>query len=536
MIKKKNKKTLKRRMQRAMSLSTLITVLFLSGVIIYLVIFGTKYLAAYQAEAVGNMIQKEINSGDILKILNIDSLEELEDNNTDIQIWIDGISRRTLLNDFAMYDSKYNSVCITIELNDKIIYSNDDSESALMVFYQDAEVEKQIYDENGTEIGTIKVMMNPNFIMGFLGPVLGVIIVLSIIVLLISRLISIFLIIPIINPVNKLIKKVRAIAEGDIETAVDTQLTLKKPLREIEFLVDSTNTIMNKLSGYNEILEKQNETLENQNIELEAQNNELIESKLQIQKTQAQLIQSEKMASVGLLTAAITHEINTPIGAINSNVQLEKMILAEMMNLLKDEQDETLKAMLEQIAGFNEVNLMACSRIVEIIRSLKSFSRLDQAEFQEANINEGIQSVLVLTNNLLKNRITIHEEYGELPLVRCFPGQLNQVFMNLIVNAAQAIEGQGDIFINTRISGENVMITIRDTGTGIKKENITKLFEPGFTTKGVGVGLGLGLYISYNIIQNHDGVITVNSEEGKGSEFIIKIPISSDYNRRSVEN
>jgi signal transduction histidine kinase len=234
------------------------------------------------------------------------------------------------------------------------------------------------------------------------------------------------------------------------------------------------------------------------------------------------------MASVGLLTAAITHEINTPMGAINSNVQIEDMLLNELMANPAVQSNEELNAMLGQLNEANGVNLTACSRIIEIIKSLKTISRLDQADFQEADINEGIRSVLVLTNNLLKRRITVHEDFGSIPPVKCFPGQLNQVFMNIIVNASQAIEGEGEIFIRTYQKDRDIYISIRDTGTGIREENLTKIFDPGFTTKGIGVGLGLGLYISYNIIQNHKGEISVSSEYGKGAEFTIRIPMDND--------
>ncbi len=225
--------------------------------------------------------------------------------------------------------------------------------------------------------------------------------------------------------------------------------------------------------------------------------------------------------------AAITHEINTPIGAINSNAQLEEMILGVLLNHPAVEQNDELIIMFSQLKEANDVNLMACSRIIEIIKSLKSFSRLDQADFQEADINEGIRSVLVLTNNLLKRRVTVHEDYAAIPWVKCYPGQLNQVIMNIIVNASQAIEGEGDIFIKTYQQNRDIYISIKDTGIGINEENISKIFDPGFTTKGVGIGLGLGLYISYNIVQNHNGEISVISEPSNGSEFIIRIPMDN---------
>jgi len=471
----------------------------------------SKGFAAYQAEDISYTIQKEINSGSAIKSLGISSIDEIHKNNPKIKRWIDGLNKSTILDEFIPYTRDANNIYIRIEVNDQLVYSNEEREiKELSGFYKDTEAIKPILDSNNNQIGKIKVRVNPHVLLGILLPIFIMIILLSMIALIIAKILSMFLVIPIINPLTQLEKKVKAIAEGDQETAANTKLILKRPLREIESLADSTNGIMKKLNGYN--------------AELEAQNDELMASKLQIQKQQSQLVQSEKMASVGQLTAAITHEINTPIGAINSNVQLGDMLLNELINHSSAQIDDELSSMLSQLKEVNDVNLVACSRIIEIIKSLKSFSRLDQAEFQEASINEGIKSVLVLTNYLLKGRITVHEEIGDIPPIKCFPGQLNQVFMNIIVNAAQAIEGEGEIFISTYQRERYINITIKDTGTGIKEENISKLFDPGFTTKGVGVGLGLGLYISYNIIQNHKGEISVVSTLGKGTEFIIKIP------------
>jgi signal transduction histidine kinase len=529
MKKKRNMRTLKKRIRRVIDLSTLITVLFLSGVIIYLILVISKSFAASQAEIVSYSIQQEINSGSIYKPLGISKIDEIDNNNPKTRMWLEDLNRRARIDEFIPFASDVNKMYIRIEIKDKFTYSNEaEGSEELSDFYKDTQSVKPILDSNNNEIGSITVRVNPEYLLGIVIPLLMAIIFISFLALIISSILSRFLVIPIITPLKQLETKVKAIAEGDQETAVNTQIILKKPLREIESLADSTNGIMKKLKGYNELLENQKDALENQNSELEAQNEELIESKLEIQKQQAQLVQSEKMASVGLLTAAITHEINTPIGAINSNVQIQDMLLNELVNNSNVKSNEELSLMLGQLKEANDVNLMACSRIIEIIKSLKSFSRLDQADFQEANINEGIKSVLVLTNNLLKRRITVHGEFGDIPLVRCFPGQLNQVLMNIIVNASQAIEGEGDIFIKTYNKEGYIYISIKDTGAGIKEENITKLFDPGFTTKGVGVGLGLGLYISYNIIQKHKGEISVVSELGKGAEFIVKIPIDND--------
>jgi signal transduction histidine kinase len=495
-----------------------------------MILFASKVFAEYEAQTVCKEIQEKINSGEADEYLDIDRIDELKKDNLLTEIWINGIVKNSIVNDVSVMKAVTSKIFVQIEINNVIVYSNFESNiNEFSDFYSDTGVQKPIMgNSHFNVIGTVTVRVNPNVILPIVGIILIMILILSIIALILEELFGLFLIIPIIYPINQLDKKMKAIAKGDQETALNTHLVLKKPLKEIESLADSTNEIMNKLHGYNELLENQKETLENQNAELEVQNDELMKSKQQIEQQQAQLIQSEKMASVGLLTAAITHEINTPIGAINSNAQMSDMMLSALAENPTVQSEEELHAMLQQLKEVNNVNLMACSRIIEIIKSLKSFSRLDQAEFQEADINEGIKSVLILTNNLLKGRITIHEDYGTIPLVKCFPGQLNQVFMNIIVNASQAMEKNGELFIRTWQRDRDIYITIRDTGTGIKPEDQSKIFEPGFTTKGVGVGLGIGLYISYNIIRNHKGEISVTSEPDQGTEFTIQIPMDND--------
>lgn len=529
MEKKRNKRTLKRRIKRATSFSAFISVLFLSGVLICIILFAAKGFSAYQTEVVSYSIQQELRSGSAVNMMGISDISQIDKNDQRTKMWLEKINHRAALNEFIPFISVSDKIYIKLEVGDKLLYTNEDEDiPEISNFFKDTEAVKPIIDADNNEIGKITVRVNPQFILDILGPIIGGIIILSLLALMMAKIFSMFLVLPIINPLRQLETKVKAIAEGDQETAANTQIILKKPLREIESLADSTNGIMKKLKGYTDMLESQKDVLENQNTELELQNEALMESKLKIQKQQGQLVQSEKMASVGLLTAAITHEINTPIGAINSNAQLEEMILGILQNHSTIQSDDELSGYFGQLKEANDINLMACSRIIEIIKSLKSFSRLDQADFQEANINEGIKSVLVLTNNLLKRRITVHEDYGDIPLVKCYPGQLNQVVMNIIVNATQAIEGEGELFIKTYLQDRYICIAIRDTGSGIKEEDLNKIFEPGFTTKGVGIGLGLGLYISYNIIQNHKGEISVASELGKGTEFTIKIPIDND--------
>lgn len=512
-----------------LSLTAFITVLFLSGIISFMIFPLSSLFIAIQSENACAEIQKEINTGLAARQLGINDIEMIDRHDPRVKEWIQSLNEKTIFYELSKDFGDMRSIYITIEINGAVVYSDEESVFArdLAEFYKDTESTKPIFNSHNREIGSVTVKVNGQIIIGILIILFFIIGMLSIAALIIAKVLNMFLVIPIIKPINQLEMKVKAIVDGDNETALHTQLTLKRPLREIESLMDSTNAIMKRFHDYNEQLEKQKVLLESQNEELEAQNEELTESKEQIQQQQAKLIQSEKMASVGMLTAAITHEINTPIGAINSNAQLEEMLLGQLQGLTAVKEDREIAGLLAQMKEVNDVNLVACERIIEIIRSLKSFSRVDQADFKEANINEGIKSVLVLTHNLLKRRITVHEDYEDIPPVKCYPGQLNQVFMNILVNASQAIEGEGDIYIHTWQQDRDICISIRDTGIGISSEDVNKLFDPGYTTKGVGVGLGLGLYISYNIIQNHKGSIAINSEPGKGAEFIIRIPMDN---------
>ena len=543
MNKRRNRRTLRKRVRNALNFSAFLPVAFLSALVIGLLLIITHGVAGFQVEAVGTIIQNDINSGNALKILGLQHISELDPKAPVTEQWLDEVSLNKVFREYFSFTRNERVVFITITVQDKIVYSNEEPVNRDMIgIYRSVISEKPLFDMAGLPIGSIKVQINPIFSSIVMGGLLAAVAIFGLCALLVSKILGLLLAIPIINPIRQLEIKMKAVSDGDIETAIHTEVVLKRPLREMESLADSTNTIIRKLHDYgavlenqNKLLEEQKETVENQkdilesqNAELEMQNEELINSKNKIQQQQGQLIQSEKMASVGMLTAAITHEINTPMGAINSNAQLEDMVLESMAGNRIIQEDEELSSLFARLKEVNDINLIACDRIIEIIKSLKSFSRLDQAEFQEANINDGIKSVLVLTRNLLKNRITVHEDYAELPMVKCFPGQLNQVIMNIVVNASQAIEGEGDLYIRTYQGENNVYIAIKDTGIGIRQEDISKLFDPGYTTKGVGVGLGLGLYLSYNIMQGHKGDITVNSEVGKGAEFILRIPMVND--------
>ena len=233
----------------------------------------------------------------------------------------------------------------------------------------------------------------------------------------------------------------------------------------------------------------------------------------ELKETQLQLINSEKMASLGQLVAGVAHEINTPVASIKSNNGL----LAKLIPQIKDTE---ISDIMQEI---NHIDSEAIQRISNIVVSLKKFVRLDEAELQEADINKELDLTLELIRHETKNRIEIVKNYGNLPLINCYPNMLNQVFTNILVNACQAIEGKGTITISTNFEGETLTVSIKDTGKGIPKDEIDKIFTVGYTTKGVGIGTGLGLAISAKIIEKHNGKIIVNSEVGKGSEFVITI-------------
>lgn len=261
---------------------------------------------------------------------------------------------------------------------------------------------------------------------------------------------------------------------------------------------------------------------------------ELDEVNRQMKEAQAHLVQSEKMASLGQLVAGIAHEINTPIGSINSNNDILIRSVGKMREFFNCEQcpadvreNPDVVKLMRVLEEINHNNRIACDRIINIILSLKNFARLDEAERKRVNIHEGLDSSLVLVHHQLKNRIAVVKEYGTLPEIECSPNQLNQVFMNLLVNAAQAMPGRGTLTIRTLHLGNEIQIKIGDTGIGIPRENMRKIFDPGFTTKGVGVGTGLGLSICNKIIQGHRGRIAVESEVGRGTTFTLTLPIST---------
>ncbi len=280
------------------------------------------------------------------------------------------------------------------------------------------------------------------------------------------------------------------------------------------------------------------QSLAERNAQLQASNERLAD-------TRSQLVQSEKMASIGQLAAGIAHEINNPIAFVRANLQSLDRYVPEMLSLLDTAGDRPaglprsagaaqaavqavdVAFLREDIPALLTESIEGATRIENIVRDLKNFSHLDQADREKVDLHKGIDTTLNVAAHELKYRIEVIRDYGKLPMVECLPFQINQVFLNLLLNAAQAIEGRGTIRISSGCDDDSVWIRIADTGKGIAPAHLNRIFEPFFTTKPVGIGTGLGLSISYSIVRRHGGNIEVSSEVDKGTTFTVHLPIAA---------
>ena len=289
------------------------------------------------------------------------------------------------------------------------------------------------------------------------------------------------------------------------------------------------------------------EQLEERKRAEEALHKEKAEQRVLIERLEEahnQLLQSEKMASIGQLAAGVAHEINNPVGYINSNLGALQQYVATLLRLIKAYEKhegelspatrEALNALKEEgdlaylrqdIGDLLSESVDGLQRVKRIVQDLKDFSHVSETEMQWANVENGLESTLNVVWNELKYKAEVVKDYGGIPEIECIPSQLNQVFMNLLVNAAQSIQERGVITLRTRQSGDNIYVEIADTGAGIPPQILNRIFDPFFTTKPVGTGTGLGLSITHGIIRKHNGRIEVDSAPGRGTTFRITLPI-----------
>ena len=322
----------------------------------------------------------------------------------------------------------------------------------------------------------------------------------------------------VLRPLNDLVGALQTmdVREGPIEMPITSET-------EIGILTESFNEMSHRIH-----LARQ---------ELQTKISELEDANREIRDTQARLVHTAKMASLGQLVAGVAHELNNPIGFVYSNMATLRDYVEKLHRVIEaSENGPDAAAKMKSEIDFDYIEqdlpkLISSSedgarRMRDIVVKLRNFSRLDEAKLKRVDLREGIETTLALIQGETKNRVRIHTEFGSLPEVLCYASQVNQVFMNILSNASQAIDGEGDIWI--KVSEEpkgTARVAIRDSGPGMKRELIDRIFDPFFTTKVVGQGTGLGLSISYEIVKKHDGEIRVSSEPGKGSEFVVEIPI-----------
>ncbi len=267
------------------------------------------------------------------------------------------------------------------------------------------------------------------------------------------------------------------------------------------------------------------------------ENDELAVLRAQLQEAHRKLAESYKLASLGRLVAGIAHEMNTPIGSIRSNNDVMLKSLDELERLLSGFPSappvERAREILATLRTLASVDKIACERIASVIPSLKTFARIEETELRRADLNEILRGAVALAGCSFRTRVTVETEYGALPEIECYPQSLYQVFLNLLINAGEAIEGTGKISVRSRLHGDQVHVEVSDTGRGIPPELAPRLFTPGFTTKPVGAGMGLGLALSRQIVERHGGRIYFESRPGAGTTFHVQLPVTQNPDRQS---
>ena len=351
------------------------------------------------------------------------------------------------------------------------------------------------------------------------------------------------------RPIRAFLNNAPLMVELDQPLAVAAQhvaANMQFPLTE-DFIITSRGSYL----GVGFVMD----LLQAMEVQMRANTEQLEMANSQLKSSQLALVQSEKMASLGQMVAGIAHEINTPLGYVQNNVAIgqelfqqvqsmiagyevlvdnlldeqatEEQIAVQMQQVAERRADVNVQEMLGEMQGLMGDSLYGIAQISELVLNLKNFSRMDAAATEAVSLNECIQSALNIGRNVLKDGVKVIKEFGDLPKITCAPSQLNQVFLNLFTNAAQAMEGQGNLHIKTWSGEGNVHVSVADNGKGIPEEILARIFDPFFTTKPVGEGTGLGLAITHQIIQKHGGEIHVDSRVGEGTKFHIKLPIAS---------
>ncbi|MDZ4818443.1 MAG: ATP-binding protein [Planctomycetota bacterium] len=326
-----------------------------------------------------------------------------------------------------------------------------------------------------------------------------------------------------------------------MDSGADDMIT--KPFDEK--LLEARLRVAERMLALHEALRIEAIAVQQRNAELEALN-------LRLAGTQSKLLQAEKMASVGLLAAGVAHEINNPIGFVHSNLGSLKRYVEEIFSVLgvyeslehvlpvENPQIKELRALRQRVEldylRNDTVELLAetlngVSRVKKIVQDLQDFTQSDETHWQRVGLQESLDSAINMIAHEIQCKADLIKDYGTVPPVQCLPVQLNQVFMNLLMNAVQSIDGRGTINVRTGCENDTAWITISDSGCGIAPANLQRIFDPFFTTKPVGVGTGLGLWMTYTIVEKHAGSIEVESELGRGSTFTIRLP----FNRGSMD-
>lgn len=329
------------------------------------------------------------------------------------------------------------------------------------------------------------------------------------------------------------------------EASKQVTAQLQYPITEDFILID----VQGKYCGLGTVLD----LLKAMEARVAQRNRVLRQALVDLKESQAQLLQSEKMASLGQMVAGVAHELNTPLGYVKNNVQLlrelseplfelaaaqarlgqclndpncDEASLAQALQAAEQARQQAAPELLaEDLQQLYGDTLYGLEQIAELVVGLKDFARLDRAMSEEVDLNDCIRSALLIARNNIKDKAEVVQQLGELPRIACAPSQINQVLLNLLTNAAQAIDGMGRIQIRSWADAQGIHISLQDNGRGMPAEVMAKIFDPFFTTKPVGQGTGLGLSISYKIVQDHGGQIRVASEPGRGTRFLISLPL-----------